>query len=114
MQLTGLATSSQPAASVPIAPFLNLHQAFAGFVAVGVAPVPVVSSAGRFIDLADQPQQDVERVRAEIAERAAAGDLRVGHPAPFGVEPSAQRTAVAVAAAHAGDLAEVAFVDLLA
>ena len=52
-------------------------------------------------------------MRSQVAEAAAAGDLGVGHPTPFAVEPVAQRAAVADRAADAGDLAQCTLGDLL-
>lgn len=50
---------------------------------------------------------------SQVAEGPDAGDLRVGHPAPFLVEPAAERPAVAVRAAGPGDLSEAPPGDLV-
>jgi hypothetical protein len=73
------------------------------------------------LDRAEQPHQDVERVRAQVAEGPHAGDLRVGHPAPglghvvgLLVEPAPEGAAVAVPRGGVGDAAERALRELLA
>ena len=63
---------------------------------------------------AHQPQQNVERMRAQIGESAAAGLIEIRHPAPIGVEPALQRAGVAVAMPDARDLAKMPQADLLA
>src|SRR5207248_828552 len=88
-----------------------------GLVAVAVAPGDRADAGGGGLHLArvaQQPEQQVERVRAEVAEAADPGDLRVGHPAPLGVEPALERAGVAVGRPDAGDRPEAAARDLLA
>ena len=43
-----------------------------------------------------QPHHNIQRMRAEITECSAAGNLRIRHPAPFGIEPSAKRAGMTV------------------
>src|SRR5437899_8374900 len=52
-------------------------------------------------------------MRAEVAECAHAGDLWIGHAAPFLVEPAAEGTAMAIRAPRAGYLAKIALGNLV-
>ena len=90
---------------------MEADEPFAEFVAAGVSRGAVVDGRGGVGDVAEPPHEDVEAVGAEVAEATDAGLLGVGHPAPFGVEPSAERTGVAVGKACARDLAEGAVID---
>ena len=95
--VTGFETSSHPAARVPIGAVVKQEDAFAEFVAVGIARRAVGDRGGDAIDrLVHQPQEQVERVGAQIAIAAHARLGRVGHPAPFAVEPAAERAVVNV------------------
>jgi len=91
----------------------ELEQGFAEFVA---ALVPVSSggeNAGYRLDSAEHPKHKVENVSSEVSKRADAGLASIGHPSPIGVEPAAERAAVAVARPDAGDSAEKSLVNLL-
>ena len=108
---------------------LELQQPLAVFVTVAVASGSHVDVGRHAGDVPHEPEKDIERMGAEIAESTNASLRGVGHPAPFGVEdatrgrlrPSVNRTRsvrqrarVTVGVSDARDLAEVPFVDLLA
>src|SRR5215475_6046242 len=67
---------------------------FPGFVAIGVTCGAVVETGCYGSDFAEEPDEDVQTVRAEVAESADARLLRIGHPAPLLVEPAGERAAV--------------------
>ena len=91
------------------------HNAFAQLVAILIARRARGDGGGCACDrLIHEPQHDIERMGAEVSECADAGAFRVGHPAPFAVEPPTERAAVAVALAIAGDLSEGSGLNLLA
>src|SRR5437763_16067770 len=64
-------------------------------------------------DLAQDPHQNVQFMCTQITKASYPRDRRIGHPTIFIIEPSAQRTTMTVRAAHARDLPEVAFHDLI-
>src|ERR1017187_1669254 len=79
----------------------------AGLVAITIPMRHRTNVARDGLDVAEQPHQNVQLVRAEVAERADPGNFRIGHPAPFRVEPAGQGTVVTVRGADARDLAEI-------
>jgi len=51
-------------------------------------------------------------VRAQIAKRAAAGNLRIGHPTPLGVKPAFERPAMTIGKAATRDCPQISRLDL--
>ena len=92
---------------------LELDQRFAGLIAIAVTMGHGLDGGGHGVNIPQHPHENVQLVGAEIAKGADAGDFWVGHPAPFGIEPAAEGTVVAVGGAHAGDDAEIAGGDFV-
>ena len=82
------------------------QQSLTVFVAVAISAGGNVNVGGDRGDVAHEPQQQIQRVRSQIAEAADAGLAQVGHPPPLRIEPALQRAGVAIAVTDAGDAAE--------
>ena len=92
---------------------VEAEQGFAAFVGVAVTANGRLDVGGGRLDVAEHPHEDVEHVRAHVAEGADAGDLGIGHPLPLAAEPAAQRGVMAVRGRGAGDFSQVALGDLV-
>ena len=83
------------------------EERLAGLVTVGAVFFEhYLQGGGHPVDVAQNPQHQIERVRAEVAESADPGLLQVGHPQVVGGEEIAHRAGMTVDEAGAGDLAE--------
>ena len=102
--------ASRDASSVPVAPFSNSTVATKAVVDRAAGNERADGRADRF-DLADEMAREVDRMRAEVAERAGAGDRRVEMPVVRGRVPA---PGLEVAGAEVDDLAELSGLDELA
>jgi hypothetical protein len=74
----------------------ELEQPFPTLIAIAIPARYRSDVASNGFDIAQQPHQDIQLVRAQVAKAADAGDLRVSHPPPLRIEPSAQRAVMAI------------------
>src|SRR5262245_54461674 len=82
------------------------EQRLAVLVALAVTMSGNANGCARGFDAAEKPDEQVEHVRAEVAERADTRLRRIRHPTPFRIEPTLQRAGVAVRRAHARHASE--------
>ena len=92
---------------------LESQQALAALIAIGVALRHCARFRNDRLDIAHQPHQEIEGVRARVGEAAQGALAAIDGPAEFVVKSPLEDAIVAERGVHPHDLAQVPFRDVL-